>query len=81
MYTNNSVEPTLRPIVSSQSERIKQHLQSGATLTSLEALHLFGCARLASRISDLRKSGCDIAREMVTLPNGKRIARYFYVGQ
>lgn len=40
----------------SQCKRILAYLLNGSRITSLEALRLFGCMRLASRISDLRKS-------------------------
>ena len=41
----------------SQTSAILAHLQSGATLTPLEALDRFGCLRLGARIDDLRKLG------------------------
>lgn len=45
-------------------------------ITAIDALREVGCFRLAARISDLRAEGHDIGSEMVTLPNGKRVARY-----
>lgn len=48
-------------------------------ITALEALDWAGCFRLAARISDLRAAGNDIRTEMVALPDGKRIARYYLV--
>ncbi len=59
-----------------QCKAILAHLQSGKTITGIEALNEFGCFRLPSRIFDIKKLGHKIASEMVTLPNGKRIARY-----
>lgn len=44
----------------SQNSEILQHLESGKTLTSLEALKMFGTMRLAARIRDLRKAGIEI---------------------
>jgi len=41
----------------SQTSAILAHLQSGATLTPLEALDRFGCLRLSARVLDLRKLG------------------------
>ena len=41
----------------SQCAKILAYLKKGLTLTSLEALKLFGCMRLASRIHDLRERG------------------------
>ena len=49
-----------------QNELILEHLSKGNTLTSLEALEMFGCFRLASRISDLRRLGNNISSETVT---------------
>lgn len=60
----------------SQSAKILAHLQGGGRITALEALNKFGCLRLASRISDLRKDN-DICSQFITLPNGKRVKEYF----
>ena len=70
----------------SMGERINSHLRlirerllSGGSITPLEALRDFGCYRLASRISDLKKEGLNIKKTMeksdsrVTV----RYARYF----
>jgi hypothetical protein len=40
-----------------QSQAILEHLKAGNTLTPIEALNLFGCFRLAARVSDLRTNG------------------------
>jgi hypothetical protein len=61
----------------SQNALIKGWLLNGYSLTQMEALNQFGCFRLAARISDLRDEGLHIIRDMVTLENGKRVARYF----
>lgn len=60
----------------SQNAKILAHLQGGGRITSLEALRMFGCLRLASRIADLRREN-DIRSRFVTLPNGKRVKEYF----
>ena len=60
----------------SQNNKIAEHLHKGLTLTSLEALKLFGCMRLASRIHDLRERGENIIVERINLPNGKSVAQY-----
>jgi len=44
----------------------------------MDALTLFGCARLAARIDDLRKMGHNIITEDVN-KNGKVFARYHLV--
>lgn len=60
----------------SQCAKIRYWLESGHTLTSIEALQMFGCFRLASRIHDLRDRGVNIAKTMIYGPNGKRYAQY-----
>lgn len=61
--------------VKPQSLKILSHLWHGKTITPLEALRDYGCARLAARIRELRAAGWDIATEYET-NNGKRYARY-----
>jgi hypothetical protein len=58
-----------------QNERIKKHLKSGKHLTTLGALGLFGCLRLASRIRELKDKGMKIDSEKVKI-NDKYITRY-----
>ena len=61
-----------------QNEKIKEYLENGHKLTPLEALDLFGCFRLASRVSDLKKQGVNIKTEMVTdKSTGKQYASYY----
>lgn len=61
-----------------QNEMIRKHLEEGRSLTPIEALNLYGCFRLATRIFELKKSGLDIETEMVeNKDTGKRYARYF----
>lgn len=58
-----------------QAARILDYLRQGHRLTPLQSLNMFGCMRLASRISELKKAGHQIAVEIVT--NGKkRYAEY-----
>ena len=59
-----------------QETMILAYLQTGASLTPLEALERFQCFRLGARCWDLKKAGHDIRSEMVTLPSGKHVARY-----
>ena len=47
-------------------------------LTSLKALNMFGCFRLASRISELKRTGEPIEMDMITTMSGKRVAEYSY---
>lgn len=60
----------------SQCAKIKDWLMSGNKLTSLEALNLFGCMRLASRIHDLRERGLDVKTERIQVPSGKYVTQY-----
>lgn len=50
-------------------------------LTPMDALHRFGCFRLAARVRDLREQGHAIAAEQVVGADGKRYARYSIGGQ
>jgi hypothetical protein len=59
----------------SQANQILQCLESGASLTAIDALKRFGCLRLAARIEDLRSEGHPILTTMVT-KNDSRVARY-----
>lgn len=62
----------------SQTDRLLELLRRKGPdgVTALEALEAIGSFRLAARVADLREAGFIIDTEMVTLPNGKRIARY-----
>lgn len=51
---------------STHNQLIRQRLIEGGSITGLEALRDFGCYRLASRISDLRREGLDIKKTMET---------------
>jgi hypothetical protein len=64
----------------SQCDEILAHLESGKPITPMEALRLYGVARLGARIWDLGRQGHSIRRELVTVRkhNGKtaRVASY-----
>ena len=62
-----------------QSEKILAWLQSGNTLTQLDALRMFRCMRLASRISDLRAAGHNIISQPEKHDGGVH-ARYSLAG-
>lgn len=59
----------------SQRKAIEKFLLAGNSLTALQALNRFGCARLAARIDDLRNAGMPIESVplMVTNREGKRV--------
>jgi len=62
------------PRLTGQNRRILKHLQAGETITQIDALELFGCFRLASRINDLRRAGWNIQSTRCT-PH--RYAKYY----
>lgn len=59
-----------------QTEMILNHLRSGKTLTSLQALRSFGSLRLAARIQEIRDRRIKVTSRMIKLSTGKRIAVY-----
>ena len=60
----------------SQCGKIRAWLQEGNELTSWDAIRMWGCTRLASRIHDLRDRGLNIKVDMRPLADGTRIAVY-----
>tara|TARA_Y100001972_G_C7557781_1_gene280218 strand:+ start:419 stop:616 length:198 start_codon:yes stop_codon:yes gene_type:complete len=58
-----------------QNEQILKHLQSGKTLSPLDALKKFGCMRLGARVYNLKQEGHDIETSFKT-QNGKTFAIY-----
>lgn len=63
--------------MATQNEQIRKYLEAGNTLTPLEALNLFGCFRLATRIFELKKQGLNILTDIVKdAATGKRYAKY-----
>lgn len=60
-----------------QCAQISDWLVKGNRLTSLDALNLFGCMRLASRIHDLRERGYNIETERIQVPSGKYVTQYY----
>jgi hypothetical protein len=57
----------------SQNARIKEYLMKGGKLTPLDALYMFSCFALSSRISDLRKQGLKIKSELVEITSEGKI--------
>jgi len=49
-----------------QVQAIKEYLLKGNSITSMEAIELFGCTRLSAKIHLLRKQGYDIVKIMRT---------------
>lgn len=63
-----------------QTKQILDWLESGRSITPLDALRLCGCFRLSARIYDLRKMGVEIdaGKKYITAANGtrKKVAEY-----
>jgi hypothetical protein len=60
----------------SQTAAILSHLKRGSVIDPLRALSLFGCFRLAARISELRQAGYRIDTRRLLTRTGKRVALY-----
>lgn len=52
-----------------QQQRIKEYLESGKTLTRLNAWDKLGSLECPARISELRAQGMDIKTKMITVTN------------
>lgn len=62
--------------ITSQNAIILNHLRNRGPITGLEALENYGCARLASRIHDLKEKGHNINKVMIKVGQRKYVARY-----
>lgn len=60
----------------SQNKLILAHLKLGQTITGRQALDLYDCFRLPSRIRDLKDKGYNIESKMIKTATGKRVAQY-----
>lgn len=60
----------------SQCQTILGWLEEGNTITSYEAFLKFGCTKLTTRISELRKAGFNIIGEWEKTPEGARYMKY-----
>jgi hypothetical protein len=61
--------------IESQTKSILNHLNSGKSISGIEALNMFGCFRLPARIYDLKNRGIAIDSEMVH-KDGKKWSEY-----
>lgn len=52
-----------------QCERVLRHMKDFGSITSAEAISEYGIYRLASRISDLKRLGVPIKKEIVSCKN------------
>ena len=60
----------------SQRQAVLAWLETGRTLTPMQALYEFGCFRLGARVEELRRQGWNVVTEMVEVGRGKRVASY-----
>lgn len=65
-----------QPVTATQTDTIKAHLMTGATISTWEAYERYQITCLAQRVHELRRSGLDIKSE-VTVKNGKRFSLYW----
>ena len=66
----------VKPSKKTQCDQIRRHLESGMSITPLDAIHAYGSFRLGARIYDLKREGMPIKTQIVE-NNGKRFAKYF----
>ena len=63
-----------------QTERVLDYLQQFGSITALEALRDLGIMHLSSRITELRRMGYPVERDMIEVKNRfgekTRVARY-----
>lgn len=63
-----------------QCNKVLHFIETEGSITPLDAMREFGCMRLASRVSDLKRAGYPITREMESTKNRYgdtvRYARY-----
>ncbi len=60
------------------TKRILMALQSGRKLTGLDILNEFQVYRASAVIHRLRLQGHPIVTDIITVPSGKKVARYSY---
>ena len=61
-----------------QSKQIEDYLDEGNRITQLDALNLFKCFRLASRISDIQREGRTVQSRFISTYSGKRVKEYWF---
>lgn len=60
----------------SQNSDILAYMRSGHEITTMDAIDLFKCTRLARVIGDLKGDGYPVLDRWVDLPSGKRVKAY-----
>lgn len=59
-----------------QLELLRAAFDRGESLTVLHAIERYGIFALSQRCGELFREGYPVLSEPLTLPNGKRVARY-----
>ena len=59
-----------------QTELLKQHFDSGRSLTVLTAIQKYGIYALSQRVGQLIRQGYPIHKDWLDLPNGKTVRSY-----
>ena len=52
-----------------QTEKVLEHMKQYGSITATEAMNEYGIFRLASRISDMKKSGVPVRKRMIKAKN------------
>jgi len=63
-----------------QREVLIRALRNGERLTVLSAMKQYGVYALSQRVGDFIKSGVDVKKDWLDLPNRKRVRVYFMEG-
>ena len=50
--------------IKSQEDAVLNHMEQHGSITSLEAIELYGCTRLSAKIYDLKRAGKNIIKKM-----------------
>ena len=62
--------------MNTQTQNILEYMQNGNSITSLEALNLFGCLRLSARIHNIKQSGYVVITKVKAVNGHKHVAEY-----
>lgn len=55
--------------MTNQMAKIREHLRKHRSITSWDAIELYGCTRLSAKIFDLRNKGWVIDTQMIEVKN------------
>ena len=64
------------PSCASQNDKIQAWLLDGNSITTWDAIMMFGVTRLAARIHDLRERGLNIEAKRRIVPSGTTVCVY-----